>query len=87
MRTKDEHLLWSRQRALAEFDYYLTRGSFAVAVNHAKTSMLSDLGKHPDTRVSDHEAYELMMRPIYSREQLAQLLDNFDLGSGSEASR
>ncbi len=68
-----------------EFDYYLPRGSFAVAVSHAKTSMLSDLGKHPDTRLADHQAYELMMRPVYSREQLAQLLDNFDLGRNTNA--
>jgi hypothetical protein len=72
---------------MAEFDYYLPRTSFTVAVQHAKTSMLSDLAKHPDTRVSDHDAYVLMMRPVYSREQMAQLLDNFDLGSEAEASR
>jgi len=86
MSTKDEHLLYCRERALLEFDYYVPRTSFATAVRHAKTSMLSDLSKHPDTRVSDHDAFELMMRPIYSREQLAQLLDNFDLGSQGEAS-
>jgi hypothetical protein len=85
--TKDEHLSYCRQRAMLEFDYYVSRGSFAVAVRHAKTSMLSDLSKHPDTRVSDTEAFELMMRPVYSREQMAQLLDNFDLGSEAEASR
>jgi len=79
MATKDEHLTWCRQRAMLEFDYYVSRTSFDTAVRHAKTSMLSDLRKHPDTRVSDTEAYELLMRPIYSREQLAQLLDNFDL--------
>lgn len=42
MRTRDEHLTWCKQRALE----YLNRGEFVEAI----TSMLSDLGKHDETR-------------------------------------
>lgn len=42
MRTYDEHLEWCKQRARE----YLERGDLA----HAVASMMSDLGKHPETR-------------------------------------
>lgn len=39
-RTRDEHLAWLKQRALAELEY----GAF-----EAMSSVLSDLSKHPET--------------------------------------
>lgn len=39
--TRDEHLAWCKQRALA----YVDRGELVQALN----SMLSDLSKHPET--------------------------------------
>lgn len=79
MRTKDEHLTWCRTRAMIEFDYYFPRSGLDIAALHAKTSMLSDLRKHPETSISVHDAEVLLMRPVRTREQMAQLLDNFDL--------
>jgi hypothetical protein len=42
--TRAEHLAWCKQRALE----YVDRGDLAQAL----ASMISDLGKHPDTRSS-----------------------------------
>lgn len=47
--TRAEHLAWSKQRALE----YVERGD----VSNAFTSMISDLGKHEETR--NHPAIEL----------------------------
>lgn len=47
--TRDEHLAWCKARALE----YVDRGN----LDAAWTSMLSDLGKHPETR--GHAAIEL----------------------------
>lgn len=43
--TRDEHLAWVRQRALAELD--------AGSVVNAIASLQSDLGKHPATTRHD----------------------------------
>lgn len=45
MRTAEEHLAWCKKRALE----YLDAGELA----NAFTSMLSDMDKHPDTRLGD----------------------------------
>jgi len=45
MRSREEHLEWCKQRARD----YLKAGDIPNAI----TSMLSDLGKHPDTRLDD----------------------------------
>ena len=44
MRTRAEHLQWCKDRAMKYVD--------ASDYNSAVTSMLSDLGKHPDTESS-----------------------------------
>ena len=41
MRTREEHLTWAKERALA----HLEKGDVASAIS----SMLSDLDKHPET--------------------------------------
>ncbi len=40
--TRDEHMAWAKERALE----YLDTGD----IQNAVTSMLSDLGKHPETQ-------------------------------------
>lgn len=42
--TRDEHLQWAKNRAME----YINRNDYPQAV----ASMLSDLGKHPDTEKS-----------------------------------
>lgn len=49
--TRAEHLQWCKDRALA----YIEIGD----VNQAFTSMVSDIGKHPETK--DHMAIEVGM--------------------------
>ena len=49
--TRDEHLAWCKQRALE----YADRGDTANAV----ASMMSDLGKHPETE--NHGGIRLLM--------------------------
>lgn len=49
--TREEHLDWCKQRALE----YVERGDLTSAYG----SMVSDLGKHPDTK--DHGAVQLGM--------------------------
>lgn len=43
--TRDEHLAWCKQRAIAEYDYY----QGAEKQRNGLTSMMSDLNKHPET--------------------------------------
>lgn len=40
--TRDEHLAWCKQRAIAELDY-------SHDPKQGLISMMSDLGKHPET--------------------------------------
>jgi hypothetical protein len=55
--TRDEHLAWCKARALE----YLDHGDLAQAV----TSMTSDLGKHPETRLDlDAGAHLSMIRAV-----------------------
>lgn len=43
--TAKEHMAWCKKRALAHLD----RNSEYYSIQEAVTSMMSDLGKHPDT--------------------------------------
>lgn len=43
--TRAEHLAWCKQRALE----YLTKGPY-FSIDDAMASMISDLGKHDETR-------------------------------------
>lgn len=49
-RSRAEHLQWCQERARQEYAYYLEHEP-ASAIRNAVTSMLSDLGKHPETEV------------------------------------
>lgn len=49
--TRDEHLQWCKNRAMAELKYDPSKPQNAVA------SMLSDMRKHPETE--DHVGIEL----------------------------
>lgn len=59
MDTRDEHLAWCRKRALE----YLNRGDLANAI----LSMISDLEKHPDTRLQN---------PYLARLGIQMVIDN-----------
>lgn len=53
--TRNEHVAWCKQRALAELEE--GAGPIETRAANALASMTSDLGKHPDT--AGHTAREL----------------------------
>ena len=72
MRTRDEHLEWCKQQALE----YVDRGDF----NEALASMLSDLGKHPDTAKHAGIALGVMMASaglLGSRREIERFIKGF----------
>lgn len=74
MQTRDEHLKWCKQRALA----YVASGDYSSAV----TSMLSDLGKHPETKASsDGVLAQLGMMELIkgpTRESITRYIEGFN---------
>jgi hypothetical protein len=74
MKTREEHLKWKKQRAMQ----YVESGDY----NSAVSSMLSDLGKHPDTKSSAGGVLaqlgmmELMRGP--TRESITRYIEGFN---------
>lgn len=58
--TRDEHLQWCKDRALE----YLNKGDMTNAV----TSMLSDLGKHEETRAVGEKLAPMGMMFLMNRD-------------------
>ena len=69
--TKEEHLVWCKERALE----YLVKGEIWNAV----TSMLSDLGKHPETKVTNLwvEAIGYKYAQEYNYKRLKEWIEGF----------
>lgn len=73
-KTRQEHLVWCKQRAMK----YVDAGDY----NSAVTSMLSDLGKHPETKASSQGflaqlgMLELMRGP--TRESITRYVQGFN---------
>lgn len=67
--TRAEHLAWAKQRAHAELD----RGDIANAI----ASMLSDLGKHPETERSV-QIGAMVMLMVRDRESCKRFIDGFN---------
>lgn len=76
--TRAEHLAWCKERAMQEFDYYVQNDGMESAVRNAKASMMSDLGKHPETMDSVKTAGMLMMLPMHSRADIKAFIDGFN---------
>ena len=74
MQTREEHLKWCKQRAMK----YVERGDY----NSAVTSMLSDLGTHPDNKAASEGVLaqlgmlELMRGP--TRESITRYIEGFN---------
>ena len=74
--TRDEHIQWCKDRAIQEFDYYTTPEE---KWRNGVTSMMSDLGKHPETGGSAIQALcmmQLMQRPA-GRQQFVSFINGF----------
>lgn len=69
MTSRAEHLAWCKQRAME----YVNAGDF----NQGVTSMLSDLGKHPDTKGSVNVGAMLMLT-VRDRESAKRFVEGFN---------
>lgn len=76
--TRSEHLAWCKERAMQEFDFYVAKEGFEAAARNAKASILSDLGKHPETADSQKTAAMLLFMPVHSREEVRRLIEGFN---------
>ncbi len=76
--TRSEHMAWCKQRAMQEFDYYIEKEGFEAAARNAKASMLSDLGKHPDTADSQKTAAMLLLMPMHTRAEVQRFIEGFN---------
>jgi hypothetical protein len=74
MITRQEHLKWCRERAIAEMDYYKDPSKAII-------SMMSDLGKHSETAseaLMTLCTMQLMMKPHMSRQEAINFLNGFN---------
>lgn len=76
--TGAEHLAWCKERAMKEFDYYTKNDTFEVAKGNAIASMLSDLGKHPETAASQQTGAMLMFLPMHTRRDIEKFINGFN---------
>jgi hypothetical protein len=73
--TRSEHMKWCKQRAHAEYNYYKAKDPDA-AIRSAVASMLSDLGKHPETAGLQQMAAVLMLT-VRTEADLDRFIDGF----------
>lgn len=76
--TRAEHLAWCKQRAWQEFDYYNRKEGFESAARNAGASIISDLGKHPETVSSQQIGVMLMLMPMHTRADVKRFIDGFN---------
>lgn len=76
--TRTEHLTWCKKRAMDEFNYYEPREGFEAAARNAKASMLSDLGKHAETKDSQQTAALFLLMPMRSKKEIVDFIDGFN---------
>jgi hypothetical protein len=75
-KTREEHLSWCKTRAILEYDFYLTP---TEKQRNGLTSMMSDMGKHPETNNESLRALCLlqMTRPM-SRQEFINFINGFN---------
>ena len=80
MQTREEHMIWCKKRATAEYDFYFPRDGAAAASRNARASILSDLGKHPETKGLQGIAGMLIFAEMNktSREEVQRFVDGFN---------
>lgn len=79
MTTRAEHLAWCKERAHHEYEFYKVQKP-EDAFRNAVTSMVSDLGKHPETAKMEMIALALGLPVMQSRDeyQLFKFIDGFN---------
>ncbi len=74
--TRAEHMKWCKERAKREYQFYKEKGTEEEARRNAVASMLSDLGKHPETRDMQQMAMMLALT-IRDEPSLMRFIDGF----------
>jgi hypothetical protein len=72
--TRQEHLEWCKERAIAEMDYYKDPSKAII-------SMMSDIRKHPETSSEALMALctmQLMIRPKMTRQEAIDFINGFN---------
>lgn len=69
MTTREDHLKWCKERAME----YVNNGD----VQQGVTSMLSDLGKHPDTKSSVSFGVMISMT-VHDRDSAKRFVEGFN---------
>ena len=75
-KTREEHIKWCKERALKEYDYYTNPQE---AQRNGLTSMMSDLGKHPETNEAALKGLCMMqmMKPM-TRQGFINFINGFN---------
>lgn len=72
--TRQEHIQWCKERAIAEMDYYKDPSKGII-------SMMSDLRKHPETQSEGLMALctmQLMTKPRMTRQEAVNFINGFN---------
>lgn len=72
MTSRAEHMRWCKKRAME----YLDRTSSRYSKDNAVTSMLSDLGKHPETAKLTKMAFMVMLT-VRDHESAVRFVEGF----------
>jgi len=77
--TRQEHLKWCKDRAIQEYDFYFAQGGSTMATRNGLTSMMSDMGKHDETKSNSLNALILMnMRTPMIRQKFVEFINGFN---------
>jgi hypothetical protein len=74
--TRNEHLAWCKERAHKEYDYYKEHEPES-ALRNAAASMLSDLGKHPETEKLG-QSCAMLIFTVRDERSLFKFIDGFN---------
>ena len=73
--TRAEHMKWCKERAHQEYQFY-KKTEPEAAIRNAVASMLSDLGKHPETR-GLQQAGMMIAMTVRDEPSLIRFIDGF----------
>lgn len=78
MTTRAEHSVWCKERAWKAYFYYLEQGlTWGEVLRNTLASMLSDLGKHDETRKMEQIAFMLALT-VKDEVSLRAFIDGFN---------
>lgn len=78
--TREEHIKWCKERAIAEYDYY-AKTEPRSALRNGMASIMSDLNKHPETASQTLQtlcAMQLMTKPHMTRQEFVNFINGFN---------